>query len=667
MNLLLQLSGPVRRMTQLVALCLCACLAVTVAGAADTQRDARVLLIVWDGLRPDMINDNDTPNLAGLRTRGVDFTDHHSTYPTLTMINASSFATGAYPGTHGFYGNWIWIPQAHGRDSADRVVDFQQPVFTEDYAILQAVDAAEKGRLFAVPTVFEVAERAGLSVAVMGKGGPTYIQNRNGETPFIDDRTVRPLSFVQGLTAASIPLPRLWAKAYPANPQQTGQTDDPTANGRVPLMKDGVTTDPTKLDAAPFVNVNAYHARVLKDYVLPTLKPHLAMLWLRNPDSTEHAFGPGAGAVRQALRDTDALFGTVLARLKELGQDTTTNIMVVSDHGHSHVSGPLDKFPLRAINDGVLGSVDPNGFAVSGEVRTADLLRRAGLLAFDGMREQCNPIMSGIGADGLSVYLRKQIDGQFACRPGVQVTGDLSVPGRLPDREPYVVVALDGGTEYFYVPSRNREFVAKVVRALQSRKQYGAIFVDSKRYGDLPGTLPLSAVRLANAEGRNPDLVVSFSFDANASITGTAGTEFSSSGASGRGTHGSFSPRDVHNVLIASGPAFKADFHRDELPSANVDVAPTIAAILGLKLPKADGRVLKEALRDSGNQPQLLRTEVLRPKQVANALKIVEPIDPDGNAVDTSATQYSIELHTKLVRDGKREYRYFDTANAVRN
>jgi arylsulfatase A-like enzyme len=657
-----------RRICPLAALCLCAFLAVDVAGAAGVQREARVLLVVWDGLRPDMINGDDTPNLAALRTRGVDFSDHHSTYPTLTMINASSFATGTYPGTHGFYGNWIWLPQAHGRDSADRVVDFQQPVFTEDYSVLQAVDAVERGRLFSVPTLFEVAARAGLSVAVIGKGGPTYLQNRRGTTPLLDDRTAEPLSFAQALASASLPLPRLWRNAYPAEPRpQPDPPDDPTATSRPGVMKDGVTSDPTLPDTGPFVGVNAYHAKVLNEYVLPTLQPRLAMLWLRNPDSTEHAFGPGSVAVRQALRANDALLGSVLARVDALGLSTVTSIMVVSDHGHSHVSGSLDSFPLRAISAGVLGGVDPNGFAASGEVRTADLLRRAGLLAYDGSRGQCNPIMSGIGADGLSIYLRRSIDGQFACRPGgVQVTGDFAVPGRLPAREPYAIIAPDGGSEYFYIPSRDRVFVAKVVRFLQSRKQYGAIFVDSKRYGALAGTLPLSVVHLANAQGRNPDLVVSFNYDAQASISGTPGIEYSSGGPSGRGSHGSFSPRDVHNVLIASGPAFKPDFHYDELPTANVDVAPTVAAILGLRLPRAEGRVLTEALRDSKSQPQLVRAEVLRPTRVANALTIVEPVDPDGNTVDSKATQYTIELHTKLVRDGGRVYRYFDSANAVR-
>lgn len=645
------------------------CIALIGIAAADATDGPRVVIMVWDGLRPDLINRDDTPNLFKLRRHGIEFADHHSTYPTLTMINASSFATGAYPGTHGFYGNWIWLPQARGRDAAGREVDFSQPVFTEDYAILKAIDAAQQGKLFTVPTLFEIAERAGLSTAVVGKGGPTFLQNRHGATPFIDDKTATPLSVAQGLLDASLPLPKLWRNAYPADVVlPVKQTADPTASGPVPRMKDGVTPDPSSTDAKPYDAVNLYHAGVFNDYVLPQLKPRLSMLWLRNPDSTEHAFGPGSASTRAALRANDAILGSVLKRLDELGLAATTNIMVVSDHGHSHVSGPFEWFPLRTIRDGVLGEIDANGFAVSGAVRSADLLRRAGLPAFDGFGAQCDPIMSGIDATGMSIYLHRHIDAQFACKTGITTTDSFVVPRDLPQDQSYAVIATDGGSEYFYVPSHDREFVARLVRILQSRKQYGAIFIDSDRYGELPGTLPLSAVRLADAYGRNPDLIVSFNFDAEARIGGVPGIEYASgSGYGTRGMHGSFSPRDVHNVLIASGPAFKSTLHVDRLPTANVDVAPTVAHILGLALPDADGRVLREVLRATPAAPRVLHKQVLRSRQPATGLRIAEPIDPDGNAIDARATRYIVELKTKVVRQEGRDYRYFDSARAVRD
>jgi len=177
-------SGHVFRWSVLLGCIVCTLTTLNIC-AATKQVDPphRVIIFVWDGLRPDLITERDTPNLTRLRDGGVNFLDHHSTYPTLTMINAASLATGAYPATHGFYGNSFWEPQAQGHDSANRNVDFSSPVFTEDYAILQAIDRAEQGKLLAVPTLFEVAHRAGLVTAIVGKGGPTFLQSR-GEADF---------------------------------------------------------------------------------------------------------------------------------------------------------------------------------------------------------------------------------------------------------------------------------------------------------------------------------------------------------------------------------------------------------------------------------------------------------------------------------------------------
>ena len=88
--------------TPLVAIC---------SDASSSAREpVRTIIMVWDGLRPDSVNPMDTPNLYALRQSGVNFTDHHSTYPTFTMMNGSSFATGSFPKTSGFYGNTFWTP-----------------------------------------------------------------------------------------------------------------------------------------------------------------------------------------------------------------------------------------------------------------------------------------------------------------------------------------------------------------------------------------------------------------------------------------------------------------------------------------------------------------------------------------------------------------------------
>ena len=65
---------------------------------------------------------------------------------------------------------------------------------------------------------------------------------------------------------------------------------------------------------------------------------------------------------------------------------------------------------------------------------------------------------------------------------------------------------------------------------------------------------------------------------------------------SGDGTHATLSKFDMNNTLIAAGPDFRRDMI-DQLPSGNIDLAPTILHILGVvPSEKMDGRVLSEAM-----------------------------------------------------------------------
>src|SRR6187551_3317195 len=85
-------------------------IAVSLSGARQPAHT--VLVIVVDGLRPDYVTHDVMPRLAQLGRRGVVFAAHHSVFPTVTRVNASSFVTGAYPESHGLMGNTIYIPKA---------------------------------------------------------------------------------------------------------------------------------------------------------------------------------------------------------------------------------------------------------------------------------------------------------------------------------------------------------------------------------------------------------------------------------------------------------------------------------------------------------------------------------------------------------------------------
>ena len=653
------------RAARMLAVGLLAGFAQSAGDAAAQER--KVILFVWDGLRPDSINPTDTPNLQALREAGVEFTDNHSTYPTFTMMNAASFATGGFPRSTGYYGNTLWQPGAEGADSANARVDFQQPVFTEDYAILEDLTRFLKGDLLLVDTLFEAAQKAGFLTASVGKTGAAFLQDYKRGGILLDEKTALPLSFARELQSAGIRLPAAMAKTFEHELALAPDNGNPVEFKPPKRLKDGATFDPTDASGSPYKAGLQYMADVFIDYILPKKSPRLSMLWIRDPDTTQHVYGVGSPNARDGLRATDAMLGQLRARLRALGEEATTDIIVVSDHGHSNVAGSSKLFPLRAVSDGAVGDVDPQGYSVSGLVRLAELMHRAGFTVFDGIGCTYLPVALGIKADGTPVYpVETDADGKLCGKPGGKYNiGPYKVPANPPPGA--LVIAVNGGSDYIYAPDRDAATVRKAVEFLQSRGEIGAIFVDS-RYGDLPGTLPLDLIRAESTAGRNPDVIVSYDYDVSAVIGGVNGTEYSGSllNNSYRGMHGSFSPLDVHNTLIAYGPDFREGF-KDPLPSGNVDVAPTLAAILGLKLPRADGRPLLEALRNGpGPDDYQVAARTLRPQTAATGLSLKLPTDPSGRDVDPDKTQYTIELRTKALTYRGKTYTYFDSAKAVR-
>lgn len=658
------------------------------ATAGDTGK--KVIIFVWDGMRPDSVTPTLTPNLARLQNKeGVHFTDHHSVYPTFTMMNAAALATGSYPGHHGFFGNTEYQPGVKGKNAKGAEVDFSQPFFTEDYAILKDLDAFYTGRdnadLFLVSTLFQQAHQAGLKTAVVGKSGPAFIQDykQDGQSGVILDENVAwPASFAQHLQQSGFKLPANSVQAYAdGSVKLDAANGDPTAAGKPTLLADKVTSDPRASTVSPHNARNEYMMDVYLRDILPNTQPSLSLIWFRNPDSTEHTYGPGTPAYENALANQDKLLGELLKKLDELKLTAKTDVVVVSDHAHSTVAGDPAKFPLRALKGQADGTakVDLNqttdakqGFAVSGDVRTADLLTRAGFPhVYDGTGCLYDPVMSGIKADGSSVYpTQTDTDGKICGKAGMPYTyGSYLVPKDLADDA--VIVAANGGSDYLYVPNHDAKQVALLVRALQSRPQYGAVFVHS-RYGQLPGTLSLKQIfnELPASSQRqsppNPDIIVSFSFDEKAVTAANQtvpGTEYESAQGN-RGMHGSFSPTDVHNMLIAKGPDFRRGFV-DQYPTGNVDVAPTVAHLLGLKLPEAQGRVLKEALKHETASYQVSH-QALNSSKVTDLL-LCDVLDPACSKPAKGSYQFTLQQKRLTDKQSKQTFIYLDQAKASRH
>ncbi|MFZ6863058.1 alkaline phosphatase family protein [Undibacterium sp. Ji67W] len=678
----------------------------------------RTIIMVWDGLRPDSVNATDTPNLYGLRQSGANFTDNHSTYPTFTMMNGSSFATGSFPKTSGFYGNTFWTPPQgtgntipSGNSAGGTPQDYVDPVFTEDYQVLNTLNNYYSGQLLLVKSLFATAQAGGLVTATIGKSGAAYIQDLGQGGYFLDENTVSPRSLVTELQTAGYALPTNTVRGYSGTDAVTLSATNGNPTARAGYVTFNTTAfDPNGVQAiasrdpsdatqgAPEDAANKYMMSVFTSYILPTKKPMLSLIWFRTPDNVEHGYGPGTANAKAGLRSQDARLGELISALRSNGMDSTTNIIVVSDHGHSSVSGPLNLYPLRTINasttlpNGPLvngstsgtnnasigGVAASGGYSFSGDVRSADLLTYRGFNAYDGTKCAVSP-MYGLNAAGTPT-LAVQVDttGSLCGAANTKyqaISASLAkpvaafavpAPGSLPANG--IVVAANGGSDYFYVPGHDATTVKNLVKFLQQREEYGAIFVDS-RYGSIPGTLTMAQVNLENANRQNngqPDVVVSFNWDSTVSIQGMPGIEFESFSAGQHGMHGSFGINDVHNTLIASGPSFSNTTVAG--PSGNVDVAPTVAYLLGLSMPQADGRILNEALVTpaSKSAPSVVVSTVA-PASPATGLRFELPTDPTGATADSSLTgSYNINLGVKdLTVDGKT-YRYFDYAKAIR-
>jgi arylsulfatase A-like enzyme len=638
-------------------------------GLGAPQQDAgsaarRVIIFVWDGLRTDDVTPENMPNYFALARSGVVFADHHAVYPTFTMMNSASIATGTYPGVHGFYGNVVYVPNARGKNAKGVDIDFSAPAFIEDFGVVEAVRQSYQGKLTLVSTMLQAAQAKGLSTAAIGKFGAAFIQDYKRGGIILDEDAAMPLSLAQELQKAGYALPRNTVNAYEAGMLALANDNgDPTAPIPIQRLKDGQTANPLDRTGALSRRGFTYLTNVFVNYILPNKKPDLTIFWSKEPDATSHAYGPGTYNSIDATKMNDEILGRVMDKIRQLGWEQSTDIIITQDHNHSTVSGDVAHYPLRGIVDGGIGSHDPYGYSVSGFVRTAELLTRDGLTAYDGVGCRDIPTLSGILFDGAHLHpTNKDADGSVCGKAQEYTSTSYLVPKPVPAGG--IVVAANAGSDYLFVPDGNLNTVKAAVVSLQGRLQFGAIFVSDK-YGDIAGTLPMSLIKTENpVTGRGPDIIVSFNFDENVSVAGRPGISYASS-VNRRGDHGSFSSTDTHISMMAHGPDFKSGLY-DTLPTGNVDIAPTVARILTFNMPSIQGRVLEEAL--NGGPSVTEYTVMDKPYRSSNrtGLKVKLSTDLDGRTIDPNLTTYSIELKTKALTRGGTSYIYFDQAKAIR-
>src|SRR6202011_1643836 len=189
-----------------------------------------------------------------------------------------------------------------------------------------------------------------------------------------------------------------------------------------------------------------------------------------------------------------------------------------------------------------------------------------------------------------------------------------------------VMIVGNGGTVLFYVIGHDAAIARRLVEFLQQTDFAGVIFTRETMDGTFtlekakidPPSHTASPARTYGAASNEhaPDVVMSFRWNENKNQFGVPGIiDADWQRAAGKGAHATLSRFDMHNILIATGPDFRRG-QTDELPSGNVDLAPTILEILGIKSPQPmDGRVLSEAMIKTGNETWKPETQAIEARK----------------------------------------------------
>src|SRR6266487_5322961 len=125
------------------------CVPALATRAFDQSR--HVVVVVWDGMRPDFVSEQNTPALWKLSREGVTFRNHHSVYPSATMVNGTALVTGVYPGKNGIVANHVYRPD----------IDPHHTIDVELPPVVKKGDEVSGGKYISVPTIAELVQRAG--------------------------------------------------------------------------------------------------------------------------------------------------------------------------------------------------------------------------------------------------------------------------------------------------------------------------------------------------------------------------------------------------------------------------------------------------------------------------------------------------------------------------
>lgn len=259
----------------------------------DSQgKQKRVIIIGTDGMRPDLADPNMMPTFSMLSKEGTRFYNFTAAYPPHTRVSMTTLTTGTHPGKHGVIQNLMYRA-GFGEDGL---------VQTGNHEHLLSYKEQMSEPFILRSTLGDRLHNKGKKLAVAGSSSPGASLLWNINHP---EMVINPSS-----TYGVPELAEIHDKMGPV-PVEQGKTMQERAE---------------------------WATRALIDNWLLDEENQVMVLWLSEPDASQHAYGLGSEEAYESMRTVDRCVRWIIDELKRLEMDDRTNVFWISDHGHSTVN-----------------------------------------------------------------------------------------------------------------------------------------------------------------------------------------------------------------------------------------------------------------------------------------------------------------------------------------
>src|SRR5207248_5139728 len=212
-----------------------------------------------------------------------------------------------YPGRSSVIANYAYRPE----------IDRMHSVSVESPTVVAKGDELSGGNYISVPTITDLLQRAGERTVIASAKTVGLLLDRHVGVAWAS----KPMSHRQDADATGVTL-------------FAGQA----------LPRDILTPITAALGPFPSVRLqrDAWTTKAVTDFLWKDGVPALSVIWLGEPDLTEHESAPGALSVLAAIKSSDNNLAAILSALDRQGARETTDLFVVSDHGFSTIKRSID-------------------------------------------------------------------------------------------------------------------------------------------------------------------------------------------------------------------------------------------------------------------------------------------------------------------------------------